>query len=1109
MRFMKTRRINYLILLIFLYPSLSLSLDIDTIELQQKQAEQHSELSSSEKSQLQALYEQAKSYLSQEQQYLAQAKAYQDTIKQAPKKIKQLKKNLRKQTKKILSSRKKLEKFKYAQLKQQLLDKKSQLSNLKLDYDELSQNLNQAKHSLPETSALLLSQNNALEGLAKQMEKASPATETQDQAVFLSYLKAAEKLMTRAEYRATAAHIKQLHQNKLSHDYRVNLLGLRLELLQQQIQWLESEIVLQQQVLNSKQEQVAEQLETALEKQQQAQHNKTTIEQKALDFNQQLSDTLSHLTQQISQKTATKQYQQNILQQLEYDFDALQQQFEITGLNKNLAAVLYQQKKKLPALHRYQQKDRQVWQQELVNSRLAQYQLNLQQQTLVSVKKITQELLQQAQQENQHIDIKKTQAHLKQLIEHRQELFNQLSSIYAQYIKLLYELDSEYQLLFNLSKKYTVLLDEKLFWVPNLNPVDWSWFGAFSTAPLPFGNQQDWQQTYTNLRQQHLTDALSFWMLSLLFMSSLLFRLLIYRSLLQQCKYVGNVLRDNFFYTIKAILLSFFLALPWILTINGLAWGLLQTDEKSFSHALGDALFYAGMVFFLVEFLRFLAIENGVLHRHFHWEKKHCDNLYYNLSWFQLLIFPLLIIINLNQSLSYLVDNLPIQQTWGRLALISSCIAILFFLNRILTKGLKANVWLKLLIIASTISPIILALNGYYYTSLNIGIHLFHTSGIIMASLLLYYLVARWLVLMERQLGFQQALAQQRKRYSDKTDRLAVDENSMELPEVNINSIGEQAHALLRLIVFSFFITALWLIWADITPVLTILHDVVLWETTNTVDEVSQTLPVTLYDLSFTLVALAVTFIAAWNLPGMLELVLLQRLSLPADKRYTIVTITKYIIVVTGVLMSAHALGLRWSQVQWLAAALSVGLGFGLQEIFANFVSGLIILFERPIRIGDMVTVGEINGEVSSIHMRTTIIRDRDNKELIVPNKSFITNELINWSLTDPNIRVKIPVGVAYGSDIELVQRLLYEVVKTESLVLPQYPPKVFFLNFGDSSLDFEIRVYVADYPHQNMVRHSINSKINAAFTEHGIEIPFPQRDVHLYPQAQTGSEAE
>jgi len=201
---------------------------------------------------------------------------------------------------------------------------------------------------------------------------------------------------------------------------------------------------------------------------------------------------------------------------------------------------------------------------------------------------------------------------------------------------------------------------------------------------------------------------------------------------------------------------------------------------------------------------------------------------------------------------------------------------------------------------------------------------------------------------------------------------------------------------------------------------------------------------------------------------------------------------------VLGLVFACGAIGVGWGQVQWLAAALTVGLGFGLQEIFANFVSGLIILFERPVRIGDVVTIGDVTGTVSRIQIRATTLTDWDRKEYIVPNKEFVTGRLLNWTLSDTTNRVVINVGVAYGSDTARARTLLLDVANSHPEVLDDPPAVATFEGFGDSTLNLVLRVYLPNLENRLQTITELHEAIDAAFKTANIEISFPQRDLHI-----------
>ena len=320
-----------------------------------------------------------------------------------------------------------------------------------------------------------------------------------------------------------------------------------------------------------------------------------------------------------------------------------------------------------------------------------------------------------------------------------------------------------------------------------------------------------------------------------------------------------------------------------------------------------------------------------------------------------------------------------------------------------------------------------------------------------------------------------------------------------------VESVSAQTRRLLKLAVAVVVLFALFGAWGEVLPALEMLDNVPLWVPSGAAAVIaadgSTILPpeaITIADVGLALVVLFATVAISRNIPGVLEIVVLQRTPMSAGARYTTRTLARYTILIVGIVLTFDAVGIGWNKVQWLAAAVSVGLGFGLQEIFANFVSGLIILTERPVRVGDTVTIGEISGTVSRIQMRATTVTDWDRKELIIPNKEFVTGQIVNWTLSNSVLRLKIEIGIAYGSDTETARRLLLEVAAANEKVLEPPSPQAFFIGFGDNSLDFELRVFIDDIDNFSAIRHAINTEIDQAFREANIEISFPQRDLHI-----------
>jgi small-conductance mechanosensitive channel len=256
---------------------------------------------------------------------------------------------------------------------------------------------------------------------------------------------------------------------------------------------------------------------------------------------------------------------------------------------------------------------------------------------------------------------------------------------------------------------------------------------------------------------------------------------------------------------------------------------------------------------------------------------------------------------------------------------------------------------------------------------------------------------------------------------------------------------------------------------------------------------------ITLWTLIYFLVLLLLLFYLAGKTRKMLVERVLIRTRLDLGARQAVGSIIRYILLLIGLLIILQTAGINLTTLNVIAGAVGIGIGFGLQNIASNFISGLIILFERPIKIGDRIVVGDVEGDVTEIGARSTTVVTNNRIAIIVPNLMFISEPVINWQYTDPRVRFEIPVGVAYGSDVRLVERLLLEVAEENPDVLEDPPPDVCFREFGESSLNFVLRVWNQKHVHGKLVLFSmLNFAIYDKFKEHGVEIPFPQRDLHI-----------
>jgi len=365
----------------------------------------------------------------------------------------------------------------------------------------------------------------------------------------------------------------------------------------------------------------------------------------------------------------------------------------------------------------------------------------------------------------------------------------------------------------------------------------------------------------------------------------------------------------------------------------------------------------------------------------------------------------------------------------------------------------------------------------------------------------------RWLVIAQRRLAYEETVRKRKEKLA--AERLQTGESlpagsppseqfDFEEPEISQAQVTEQTRDLLQTLLCFSGIIGLWVIWNDVLPAVQMLEDIHLWSYSVEAEGVRQMVPITLSSVLLAIVITAITFVGARNLPGVLEITLLKYLPLDAGARYAFSTICQYVASAIGLIIAFNYIGINWSNLKWLVAALGVGIGFGLQEIIANFVSGLIILFERPVRIGDIVTVDNIDGVVSRIRIRATTITNWDRKEYLVPNKEFITGRVLNWTLSNAVNRVVINAGVAYGSDTDLARELLLKAAREHPNILDDPAPIATFEGFGDNALNCALRCFLPNLDNRLVTITELHTAIDKLFREAGITIAFPQRDIHL-----------
>ena len=687
------------------------------------------------------------------------------------------------------------------------------------------------------------------------------------------------------------------------------------------------------------------------------------------------------------------------------------------------------------------------------------------------------------------------------LLTTRAELVARLASAERELLRVLTELESALAQHLATTTTLAHLLDRELLWFPSHERAGMAWLKR---------QPEGWRDLLKPSRYltsgRLLLNALKReW--PLLLAGGILFVLLMRQRqglparLATLAQPLLRVRTDRYRHTLHALLATALAALALPLPLALMGWLLHHAGETGkFSNSLGQALLATAGSLFLYQSLRCLIVDNGLAQKHFRWTQARRDAISAVLPWFACLLIPAQFVL----ALAFVRGMEPAVDTVGRLALILICGISAPLCWQLLAPG---ALWsfrgivdpepstprrvLRVGITSGLIGIAALALAGYVLTAAMLLHSLWLSLLLVIALAIFHGLISRWFLLGERRLALRriEAMREAENEQATPSSEAAIAGEAAPVDAENaalsIQSVSQQTRRLLRALVAVMMVAGLLWVWSGVLPALDRLDTVVLWSVSGSdASGAPAPSPITLAAVLGGLLALALTFIAARNLPGLVELGLLSRIHIDAGARYAITNVSRYLIVIVGMIIGLGLLGIRWSQLQWLAAALTVGLGFGLQEIFANFVSGLIVLFERPYRVGDTITIGEVEGRVTRIRTRATTVLDADNREVVVPNKTFITSRFVNWTLSDTVTRLVFKLSLTQDADPAKVRTLLLDAAHSEPLVLDQPAPSCWFTQISSGTYDFELRLFVAELAHRARVRDELNRRIASAMAE-------------------------
>lgn len=579
---------------------------------------------------------------------------------------------------------------------------------------------------------------------------------------------------------------------------------------------------------------------------------------------------------------------------------------------------------------------------------------------------------------------------------------------------------------------------------------------------------------------------------------------------------IGKVTQDSFSLTLKVIVYSLFMALPVPILWGIIGYVMQMNWQYPVVVALGYGVNAAAPILWVFIISAHLASPNGLFIAHFGWSKTQVRSAmkYYQVSvW---VVIPLMMLVmGFDQ-----YNNHQFSATIGRFCFILLCFALVFMTNSIHRAGLPLYIDKKgsgdnllsrilwVILLAAPWVAILTACLGYLSTTQVLLGRLEFSVIIWFVLLVVYFLIRRWMWIQKRRIEFDRAkqrrierLAQRAKNEEDNTNHGQPSLSSTETieePIIDLDVISAQSLHLVRSIINMIALISMILLWSELHSAFAFMENIKLWSTKIVINgnEIEQNITLSSFFIAILIMMITVQLVK--NLPALLELGILQHLDLTPGTGYAISTITKYIILIIGSLIAFSFIGIDWSKIQWLIAALGVGLGFGLQEIFANFISGLIMLFEKPVRIGDTVTIRDLTGTITKINTRATTIVDWDRKEIVMPNKAFITEQLINWSLSDSITRIVLTIPATIDADSQLVINILKKVAKECEYVLDEPEPQVYLVDIQEGIQLYELRVFASEMSHRMPLRSGIQQLIIQEYRKHALELPFPPLQTNL-----------
>ncbi|SOE99936.1 Small-conductance mechanosensitive channel [Burkholderia sp. OK233] len=842
--------------------------------------------------------------------------------------------------------------------------------------------------------------------------------------------------------------------------------------------------------------------------------------------NVQTSAQLAETAKEIESLRQARDQRAAEAENLEIDFQRARLRLERSKLTESLARVLAERGAALPEAEQFR-RERGARARAAESIAAAAFQVEREQRRLANPDQELDTVMRNEAASTRPAELATLRDEARVLIADHKELLDRLSTSQRTYLNTLDELVTAEDQLLSTAQNYRGLIDKALFWVP-VAPLSERSFSDLPQTLLWLASPKGWREVGETIEREAQQRSLQVLVLFGAVLAILAARKRLLARLQRLAERKDAAGDRNVAATVQALGTTLLIVAPLPLatwTIGNLI--VSSSTASEFANAVGEGLGLTAFGVLVGMFFSRLCRPDGIAELHFGGDAQSVRVFRRASRVFTFLVVPLGFV-NLAAS-QY--DDPIVRASLGRLTHMLALIVCAGLIGvtfrpggRVLTRyfgpraedrGVVLKYTIYLFACMVPLSLAVLSAVGFYDAAQVFG-RLTLFSCLIAAAIALFHtLAARWLR------NQRDELERARTEGEDRAVEVVIDGVRKNLDRPDLASIGAQATRLLRALSAILLLIGVLVVWRGALPGLSLLNEISLWTYADVEEGQTVERAVTLGGVMLALSIGFVAVIAVKNIGGFLEIAFPERVQLSGGSRYAIRTVARYVIVGGAVMTVFSVLGGNWSRIQWLVAAMGVGLGFGLQEIFANFVSGLIILFERPIRIGDTVTVADVTGVVTRVQARATTVTDFDRKEVVIPNKTVITERVTNWTLSDPVTRVVLKVGVAYGSDTAATCELILKAVRSVPYVLSNPASSVFFLAFGDSSLDFEARFFVEGVDQRIPATHDVLTAIERELRQAGIEIPFPQRDVHLksalpalaahdaVPRAEDGSAAD